>query len=241
MAFRFPFLESCDDHSIGIWGASYGGHWVTGLAGFIEDQNDRIIAGTLSDAFPIKVDTVGIINGQIDFKILAGSYPDMAYNNTYNFEAISEAEYRSAKANLTICESMIQECRDQAAIYDPDNLGNVTNIDNLCAEAYGYCALYVEYAYLNSGVNNPSYTLDLTDTQQHDAFDIGHTIPDPTPMKYELGYLNQHWVQAALGVPLNFTYQNMVVLNGTFIHLSFCTLNSIVNSVAHRNIILYMA
>jgi carboxypeptidase C (cathepsin A) len=28
-----------------------------------------------------------------------------------------------------------------------------------------------------------------------------------------MGFLNQHWVQAALGVPLNFTYQSMVVYN----------------------------
>jgi carboxypeptidase D len=48
---------------------------------------------------------------------------------------------------------------------------------------------------------------------QHDAFDIGHTTPDPTPLKYEIGFLNQPWVQSALGVPLNFTYQNMGVYN----------------------------
>ncbi|KUJ23315.1 alpha/beta-hydrolase [Mollisia scopiformis] len=194
----FPFYESCNDKGLGIWGASYGGHWVTALAGFIEDQNDRITAGTLEDAFLIKVDTVGIINGQVDFTILAGSYPDMAYNNTYGFQAISEVEYLSAKANVTMCENLFQECRDQAAFYDPENLGNVTSVNSLCVAAYGYCALYVEYVYLISG---------------HDSFDIGHTTPDSEPTKYELGYLNQHWVQAALGVPLNFTYQNMVVYN----------------------------
>lgn len=174
------------------------------------------MAGTLKDALPIKVDMIGIIDGQINFTILAASYPDMAYNNTYDFQAISEAQHLSAKANVTTCEALIQECRQQAAIYDPENLGNSTTVNNLCVEAYGYCAYYVEYVYLYSGVSFlPSYSPPTsTNTKQHDAFDIAHTTPDPEPAKYELGYFNQHWVQAALGVPLNFTYQNMVVYNG---------------------------
>ncbi|KAF8864588.1 hypothetical protein BDZ45DRAFT_15697 [Acephala macrosclerotiorum] len=71
----------------------------------------------------------------------------------------------------------------------------------------------------------------------HDAFDIGHTAPDPTPTKYELGYLNQAWAQSALGVPLNVTFQNMVVYNGTSSTFLFQSLIQAVISVAYRDII----
>jgi len=40
---------------------------------------------------------------------------------------------------------------------------------------------------------------------QHSAFDMGHQILDPFPFYRQSGYFNQAWVQAALGVPLNFT------------------------------------
>ncbi|CZR51737.1 uncharacterized protein PAC_01614 [Phialocephala subalpina] len=195
-----PFYENYGN-TISIWGASYGGHWVTGSLALPDSskvKKNRIATGTLKEAFPIKADTVGIIDGQIDFSILAGSYPDMAHNNTYGFGAITEDEFIST--NLTTYEALIQE-------------------------SHGYCALYVEYVYLISG---------------HDAFDIGHTTPDPTPTKYELGYLNQHWVQSALGVPVNFIYQNMVVYNANSTTFLFHSLIQAIISVAYRDIISYV-
>jgi len=47
----------------------------------------------------------------------AASYPDMAYNNSYEFQAISEADYNSATANITTYLALIQECQDLAAIH----------------------------------------------------------------------------------------------------------------------------
>jgi hypothetical protein len=44
------------------------------------------------------LDTLEIINCQVDFDILAASSPDMTHNNTYDFQAISESEYLSSKA-----------------------------------------------------------------------------------------------------------------------------------------------
>ena len=76
----------------------------------------------------------------------------MADNNTYDFQAITEAEYLSAKANATICLEMIQSCRIVADAYDPRNLGINAMVNSLCAAAYGWCYLNVEAAYLASGV-----------------------------------------------------------------------------------------
>jgi hypothetical protein len=101
----------------------------------------------------INLDTVGIINGGIDFKVTAASYPDMAYNNTYGFQAITEVEYESAMTNLTTCTALVVECQSLGAIYDPDNYGNNGTVNTACSTAYSYCALSVEYVFLNSGVS----------------------------------------------------------------------------------------
>jgi hypothetical protein len=76
---------------LSIWGESYAGHWVPGVASFIETQNDKIAAGELTGAAAINIDTVGIVNGGIDFKVTAASYPHMAYNNVTIFFLCSES------------------------------------------------------------------------------------------------------------------------------------------------------
>jgi carboxypeptidase D len=49
------------------------------------------MAGTPRATF-INLDTARIINSGVDFLITAGSYPDIAYNNTYDFQATTEAQ-----------------------------------------------------------------------------------------------------------------------------------------------------
>jgi carboxypeptidase C (cathepsin A) len=90
--FRSPHCTSYNNR-LGIWGESYAGHWGIGLAAYVQDQNDKITTGKLSDAVPIHLDTLGITNGRMDFDILATSYPDTAYHNTYDVQAISEEAY----------------------------------------------------------------------------------------------------------------------------------------------------
>jgi hypothetical protein len=92
-----------------------------GLASYIKNQNEKITAGTLENAELIHIDTLGIINGMIDLSITAASYPDEAYNNTYGFQAISEADSNSATAHVTVCQALIEECRALTAISDPEN------------------------------------------------------------------------------------------------------------------------
>jgi hypothetical protein len=70
--FRFPHYTSHNNGLI-IWGESHAGHWGIGLAAYVQDQNDKITTGKLTDAVPIHLDTLGIINGQIDFDIHATS------------------------------------------------------------------------------------------------------------------------------------------------------------------------
>jgi carboxypeptidase C (cathepsin A) len=140
-------------NELSVWAHSYGGHWGPGVAAFIQKQNENIATRLLCDAITINLDTVGVINGGIDFSITAASYPEMAYNNTYGFQAISQADYESAKTNLTtVCQPLINTCQELGAVYDPDNYGNNATVNSACSSAYRYCAAYVENVYLNSGV-----------------------------------------------------------------------------------------
>jgi len=52
--------------------------------------------------------------------------------------------------------------------------------------------------------------------QQRNPFDIGHTLPDPFPPPFAQGYLNNAWVQAALGARVNFTDTSPVVNHAFF-------------------------
>ena len=45
----------------------------------------------------------------------------------------------------------------------------------------------------------------MTDPSQRSAYDISHIVPDPYPYGYASTFLNTAWLQAALGVPVNFT------------------------------------
>jgi hypothetical protein len=77
----------------------------------------------------------------------------MAYNNTYNFQAISEAQFESANSNVTACLEMIYKCRVIADVYDPSNLGINYSVNSVCSGAYGWCYLNVGAAYLASEVS----------------------------------------------------------------------------------------
>lgn len=64
---EFPHYKPNDDR-ISLWTESYGGHYGPGFARFFQQQNEKIINGTLDDktAHYMHLDTLGIINGVID-------------------------------------------------------------------------------------------------------------------------------------------------------------------------------
>lgn len=108
---------------------------------------------------PLNLDTVGITNGCVDLAIQAASYPEIAYNNTYNTTFLPRDIYEQAKLNFTKqggCLDQIMQCRSLANQLDPDNFGTNEQVNDLCASATQYCGLYVEDAYVEvSGVCFP--------------------------------------------------------------------------------------
>jgi carboxypeptidase C (cathepsin A) len=80
--FEFPHYKPSDDR-ISLWAESYGGHYGPAFFHFFQEQNERIANGTSEHpgAHPLHLDTLGIVNGAIDWAILAEACIDFPYNN----------------------------------------------------------------------------------------------------------------------------------------------------------------
>ena len=131
------------------------------------------------------------------------SYPTIAYNNTYGIQAINKTQYDAAINDFGReggCKDMINSCHDLAEKSDPQDYGSNVDVDNACIAAGDFCSNQGEGAYLNT--SNRGY------------YDIAHLNPDPFPPSFFIGFLNQAWVQKALGVPVNYTESSNAVGNG---------------------------
>lgn len=153
---EFPEWKT-HDKRIAVWGNSYGGYWVSASAAYIQAQNAKIAAGAL-DARILELETAGIANGCIDQLYQGRLYPQMAYNNTYGLEVISEEVLEEAVDNFTKpdgCREQILRCRELGDLFDPDELAANATVNSICVEATLYCAQYVLGAY--SVYSNVSY------------------------------------------------------------------------------------
>jgi hypothetical protein len=147
------------------------------------------------DTFVIHLDTLGIINGCVDLLTQELASLTMAYNNTYGIQTINETLYQAGVDNFNRpnigCRDRILNCRALAAEGDPNFIGNNDTVNLACEAANHYCVEFIESVYeQNSG---------------RDVYDIAAINPSPFPPNYYQGYLNSAWVQAALGVPVNYT------------------------------------
>lgn len=152
------------------------------------------------EQYIINLDTLMIINGCIDRPTQWPGYPMMAYNNTYGIEAVNETIHEQmldALYRTGGCLDQIADCRAISVIYDPENIGINETVNAVCADAEDFCSTYVRGPYLEYSGRN--------------YYDIGTLDPDPFPAPFYQGYLNQPHVQAALGVPLNWTQSSGTV------------------------------
>lgn len=193
---EFPEYKPNDDR-VSIWTESYGGRYGPSFTAFFQEQNEKIKNKTLTaagESHYIHLDTLGIINGCVDLLIQEPSYPIFAYNNTYDLQTINKTVYTQAMHAWSRpggCKDQIKHCRILAAEGDPQMHGNNETVNKACKKAGDFCSNNVEGPYVNYA--------------DRGYYDITHKNPDPFPPNYFLGFLNQHWVQGALGVPINFT------------------------------------
>ncbi|KAK5164390.1 uncharacterized protein LTR77_010086 [Saxophila tyrrhenica] len=193
-----------NDGRISIATESYGGRYGPGFTSFFEQQNMRIQNGSFTDddgeMYVLNLDTLMIINGCIDRPTQWFAYPQIAFNNTYGIEAVNatiheqmlDALYKSGG-----CLDQIADCRALIPEGDPDNLGTNDTVNQVCADAENYCSDNVRGPYLEYSGRN--------------YYDMATFDPDPFPAPFYQGYLNQPHVQAALGVPLNWTQSSGAV------------------------------
>ena len=197
---EFPHYKPVDE-KISIWTESYGGIYGPAFAALFEEQNQKIKNGTIKGpgAHYLRLDTLGIVNGCVDFLINLASYPSFSYNNTYGIQAINQTIYEKAMREWEKPggpRDKILDCR--AAAGDPDI--NADQSNEICAKATIYAYPEMEGPFANFSGRG--------------RYDITHPSQDPFPPPYFLGFLNQNWVQQSLGVPLNFTTQSSTVLEG---------------------------
>ena len=96
------------------------------------------------------MDSVGIINGFIDFEIQGRLFPSFARNNTYGIEAYDQAVSDDAYANFTRpggCKDQIEQCRALTPNGYRDQFGTDENVKNVCGPAMEFCWNNVYTAY----------------------------------------------------------------------------------------------
>ena len=218
---RFPKYKPTDN-KISIWSELYGGHYGPSFASFFTEQNRKIADGTISgSAVALHLDTVGIVNGCIDILTQMPGYAQMAYNNTYGIQVISETEYNAAVSSFPACRARVNACQALADSKDPTGLGNDEEVNKACSDAYNYCMGPTKPDIESRGVSLSSHmSVDVAVANrgiQRNVFDITATVPGSFPPKYAGGFLYSKNVQLELGVPLNISGLSMAANIGTLL------------------------
>lgn len=201
---EFPEYKPHDE-KISLWAESYGGHYGPKIMDFFHKQNQKIADGEISGpgTHYLHLDTLGLVNACIDVMVQDESYSFFAWNNTYGVKAVNE----------TIKHKQLYELYRPGGILDQNRecqrlskaLEEAKDGPNLDAD-------YVEsYCRNASFVSNDVLVAPYMESAKYGWFDITHPFADPFPKNFHLGWLNQQWVQRALGVPVNFTWVSLTV------------------------------
>ncbi|KAK0721211.1 Alpha/Beta hydrolase protein [Apiosordaria backusii] len=189
---EFPGYGDTSNKEISLWTVSYGGFYGPAFLAHFHRQSATLPSPDRPKEIPLQLSTLGIQNGCMDVLTMGMSYLDFAVNNTYDIVAYPEEIYTAAKTNLTeFCQPLLVSCREAVADGDPLGYGNNQTVNEACAMAGGVCFGFVQGAFTSYSRLNP--------------FDITLSHPETYPALHWVNYLNQPWVQSALGVPLNFT------------------------------------
>ncbi|RYP44770.1 hypothetical protein DL768_008815 [Monosporascus sp. mg162] len=227
---EFPHYRPVDDR-ISLWAEGYGGHYGPGIMRFFQEMNEKIATTrrrsskeekgeekgkgkgieTEKDAHYLHLDTLGIVNGLIDMVTQIESYITFPSYNTYGIHIFDQSLQDKLWHNWTRphgCKEQVSACaehlRDQDQLPLKRNPLSLKNIGDVCTNATEECAMAPWTAYR---------TL-IPDERVRGWYDIAHPKHDPFPAPYYLGYLRHAHVQAALGVPVNYTARSAAVAAG---------------------------
>ena len=191
---------------VNLFAESYGGKYGPAFATLWEQQNLLRKNGSIpaNKTLEIHLSSLGIMQGCVDDLVQGRFYPIFANNNTYGIQALSLTNQQAAASSFLSangCQQLIDTCRIAVTAQDPQNNGDVATVNQICANAQNTCNNEVFGPYYSSG---------------RDVYDITQSMPDPFPSSLYLEYLNNADVQAAIGVPVNYTQANTVVANAFF-------------------------
>lgn len=202
----FPEYKTADKR-VSIWGNSYGGYWVPFSAARFQEQNEAIKSGEINGTV-LQIDTIGWTNGCTDVLYQGEWTPDMAYNNTYGLQILSDEVYAAAKEAWSGeggARDQLLACRELGDLYDPEYLGLNETVNAICLNATATYFTYVQGPY--------------TAFSNRSVFDMAQFEPSSQPPYHIDGFFNREWVQRDLGVPLNFTANSYlsqaVLISGT--------------------------
>lgn len=169
---------------------SYGGHWGPVFFNYFRKQNDLIAEDESSQQIHLDLGTLTIVNGIIDYKTQAPSYPQFARDNTHGIEVNDTvADYMefSLRMSGNGCLDQIDLCEATGSAL------NASLIDDfICNSASSICRNTVELVYVQYSEFNSPY--DIRDPNVY-----------PQPPSTFPTYLNTGEVQQALGVDTNYT------------------------------------
>lgn len=117
-----------------VFGESYGGHFVPAISKRIWDSNNDLAEGD------VKINLVGfgIGNGLTDPKVQYQYYPEMAMNNTYGIQTVSEKAYEGMLKAVPHCTQLAEACEKDTT---------------KCVPADDYCNLKLTTPYYSTGLN----------------------------------------------------------------------------------------
>lgn len=174
---------------------SYGGHWGPVFMNHFRKQNDLHAGGqNRSQTQHLDLGALIIINGVVDYKTQAPSYPRFARNNTHGREVNDTvADYMEFSLRMKQgCLDYIGQC--ETSVKTNDNSAGSSLLDDLpCNTASALCRNAVELVYLQYSPTEDSQY----DVRNHSLY--------PQPPGAFAGYLNIGEVQQALGVDTNYT------------------------------------
>lgn len=171
-----------------------------------QKQNGKISRGEISGpgTHYLHIDTLGLVNGCIDDLVQSPAYSYFSWNNTYDLKVINETTKHRQLYELErpggLKEQIIECRRLSEALEDPSSAIGIDPkyVENFCYNVSDHVSSILIFPYV-SGTKNGWY-------------DVTHPLADSFPRNYHLGWLTQHWVQEALGVPVNFSNSEAVGL-----------------------------
>jgi carboxypeptidase C (cathepsin A) len=195
-----PNQTTVEPAGVNLFAESYGGTYAPTFADYFEEQNDHRRDGSIvNSTLEIRLDSVGIMNGMLDYVTAAISVVDFLRSHTYDsIHRLHLLTYQNTISRLlsdTGCRARVAECRYRVQTTASYNSGLQEETSKLCREALTEC--YSTIFPLINETGKSEYDIRF-------AKDIG-------PGDAFQEYLNTDWVMQSIGAQVNFTQSSAAV------------------------------